>query len=96
MNYEQTLARLCALSGPSGFEENVTQAAAQLLRPLTDEVYFTRLGSVVGVRRWQKSCCWTPTWTRSALLSPAMRRAFSASPPWGAWTPGRSRTGRSL
>lgn len=51
MNYEQTLARLCALSGPSGFEENVTQAAAQLLRPLTDEVYFTRLGSVVGVRR---------------------------------------------
>ena len=51
MNYEQTLARLCALSGPSGFEENVTQAAAELLRPLTDEVYTTRLGSVVGVRR---------------------------------------------
>lgn len=51
MNYEQTLARLCALSGPSGFEEAVTQAAAELLRPLTDEVYFTRLGSVVGVRR---------------------------------------------
>lgn len=51
MNYEQTLARLCALSGPSGFEENVTKAAAELLRPLTDEVYFTRLGSVVGVRR---------------------------------------------
>lgn len=51
MNYEQTLARLCALSGPSGFEENVTQAAAELLRPLTDEVFTTRLGSVVGVRR---------------------------------------------
>lgn len=51
MNYEQTLARLCALSGPSGFEENVAKAAAELLRPLTDEVYFTRLGSVVGVRR---------------------------------------------
>lgn len=51
MNYEQVLARLCALSGPSGFEENVTKAAAELLRPLTDEVYFTRLGSVVGVRR---------------------------------------------
>ena len=51
MNYEQTLARLCALSGPSGFEENVTEAAAELLRPLTDEVYTTRLGSVVGVRR---------------------------------------------
>ena len=51
MNYEQTLARLCALSGPSGFEEKVTRAAAELLRPLTDEVYFTPLGSVVGVRR---------------------------------------------
>lgn len=51
MNYEQTLGRLCALSGPSGFEEKVAAAAAELLRPLTDEVYVTRLGSVVGVRR---------------------------------------------
>ena len=51
MNYEQTLGRLCALSGPSGFEETVTRAAAELLRPLVDEVYTTRLGSVVGVRR---------------------------------------------
>ncbi len=51
MNYEQTLARLCALPGPSGFEENMTKAAAELLRPLVDEVYTTRLGSVVGVRR---------------------------------------------
>ena len=51
MNYEQTLARLCALSGPSGFEESVVQTAAQLLRPLVHEVYTTRLGSVVGVRR---------------------------------------------
>ncbi|NBI10866.1 M42 family peptidase [Colidextribacter sp. OB.20] len=51
MNYEQTLSRLCALSGPSGFEERVTGAAAELLRPLVDEVYCTRLGSVVGLRR---------------------------------------------
>lgn len=51
MSCEQTLSRLCALSGPSGFEENVTKAAAALLRPLVDEVYATRLGSVVGVRR---------------------------------------------
>mgnify|MGYP001034082091 FL=1 len=51
MNYEQTLARLCALSGPSGFEEEVARAAAELLRPLVDEVYTTRLGSVAGVRR---------------------------------------------
>ena len=51
MDYQQILGRLCALSGPSGFEEPVAKAAAELLRPLTDEVYTTRLGSVVGVRR---------------------------------------------
>ena len=51
MNYEQMLSRLCALSGPSGFESEVAEAAAELLRPLTDEVYITRLGSVAGVRR---------------------------------------------
>lgn len=45
------LGRLCVLSGPSGFETHVTRAAAELLRPLVDEVYTTRLGSVVGVRR---------------------------------------------
>ena len=51
MNYEDMLGRLCALSGPSGFETHVARAAAELLRPLVDEVYTTRLGSVVGVRR---------------------------------------------
>lgn len=51
MNYEQILSRLCALSAPSGFEIPAAEAAAELLRPLVDEVYTTRLGSVVGVRR---------------------------------------------
>ena len=51
MNYEDMLGRLCVLSGPSGFETHVTRAAAELLRPLVDEVHTTRLGSVVGVRR---------------------------------------------
>ena len=54
MNDEQTLSRLCAISAPSGFEEKVTAAAAELLRPLVDEVRATRLGSVVGVRRCGK------------------------------------------
>ena len=48
---QETLAYLCALSGPSGFEGPVVQAAAELLRPLVDQVYTTRLGSVTGVRR---------------------------------------------
>lgn len=51
MDYEQILGRLCALSAPSGFETSAAEAAAELLRPLVDEVYTTRLGSVVGVRR---------------------------------------------
>ena len=51
MNYEDMLGRLCVLSGPSGFETHVARAAAELLRQLVDEVYTTRLGSVVGVRR---------------------------------------------
>ena len=51
MNYQETLARLCVLSAPSGFEGTAVKAAAELLRPLMDEVRFTRLGSVVGVRR---------------------------------------------
>ena len=54
MNYEDMLGRLCVLSGPSGFETHVTRAAAELLRPLVDEVHTTRLGSVVGVRRCRR------------------------------------------
>ena len=54
MDYEQILSRLCALSAPSGFETAAAQAAAVSLRPLADEVYTTRLGSVVGVCRCGK------------------------------------------
>ena len=48
------LTQLCSLSGPSGFEGEVARAAAELLRPLVDEVSISRLGSVVGVRRCGK------------------------------------------
>ncbi|MCI8422396.1 MAG: M42 family metallopeptidase [Lawsonibacter sp.] len=51
MDYKSVLEKLCALPGPSGFEEPVVQTAAKLLKPLTDEVIITRMGSVVGVRR---------------------------------------------
>ena len=51
MDIQTTLERLCALSGPSGFESGAARGAMELLRPLVDEVYTTRLGSVVGVRR---------------------------------------------
>ena len=51
LDMQKTLEYLCALSGPSGFEGEVAQGAMQLLRPLVDEVWMTRLGSVAGVRR---------------------------------------------
>ncbi|MGE4277759.1 MAG: M42 family metallopeptidase [Lawsonibacter sp.] len=55
MNYETVLGRLCALSGPSGFEHEVARAAAELLRPWMDEVAVDRMGNVVGVRRCGKA-----------------------------------------
>ena len=51
MDYEKTLAGLCALPGPSGFEGQAARAALELLRPLVDEAFLDRMGSVVGVRR---------------------------------------------
>lgn len=55
MDYEKTLAALCALPGPSGFEAPVAHAAAELMRPLMDRVGLDRMGSVVGVRRCGKA-----------------------------------------
>lgn len=51
MDYEGILSRLCALPGPSGFEGLVAQAAADLLRPLMDDVVIDKMGTVIGVRR---------------------------------------------
>lgn len=55
MELQKTLERLCALPGPSGFEGEAARAAIELLRPLVDEVWMTRLGSVVGVHRCGKA-----------------------------------------
>ncbi len=54
LDYEWTLSRLCAVGAPSGFEGPAAQAAAELLRPLADEVTADRMGSVIGVRRCGK------------------------------------------
>lgn len=54
LELQKTLERLCALPGPSGFEEEAARGAMELLCPLVDEVFTTRLGSVVGVRRCGK------------------------------------------
>ena len=54
MHVQEILTQLCALPGPSGFEGPVAQCAVELLVPLMDEVYFHRMGSVVGVRRCGK------------------------------------------
>lgn len=51
MDIRQALERLSAAGGPSGFEGPAAKIAAELLRPLTDEVRLDRLGSVIGVKR---------------------------------------------
>ena len=47
----QALERLCTCTAPSGFESPAADAAAELLRPLVDEVSTDRMGNVLGVRR---------------------------------------------
>ncbi len=51
LDYLRILSQLCAVGAPSGFEGPAAQLAAELLRPLVDEVQIDRMGSVVGVRR---------------------------------------------
>lgn len=51
MDIKQTLERLCAAGGPSGFERAAASEAKALLEPLMDEVWLDRLGNVAGVRR---------------------------------------------
>ena len=47
----QALERLCTCTAPSGFEGPAAAVAAELLRPLVDEVSIDRTGNVLGVRR---------------------------------------------
>ena len=46
MDHDAILSRLCGLGAPSGFEGPASRAAAELLRPLADEVTVDRMGSV--------------------------------------------------
>lgn len=50
----ELLSALCPLPGPSGFERPVAVRAAELLRPLVDEVNIDRMGNLIGVRRCGK------------------------------------------
>lgn len=54
MDMRNALERLSAQAAPSGFEGPAAQAAAELLRPLVDEVSVDRSGNVIGVRRCGK------------------------------------------
>ena len=54
MDMRNALERLSAQAAPSGFEGPAAQVAAELLRPLMDEVSIDRSGNVIGVRRCGK------------------------------------------
>ena len=49
MDMLEVMRRLCALGGPSGYEQDVSQAARELLWPLTDSVSIDPLGNVIGL-----------------------------------------------
>ncbi len=51
LDIKNALETLCAATAPSGFEGPAADLAAELLRPLVDEVHIDRMGNVVGVRR---------------------------------------------
>ena len=51
MELRDTIAALCAAQGPSGFEEKAAATAAELLRPLVDELHKDTLGNLIGYRR---------------------------------------------
>ena len=54
MELRETIAALCAAQGPSGFEDHAAAAAAEVLRPLVDELHTDVLGNLIGVRRCGK------------------------------------------
>ncbi|MEG1858292.1 MAG: M42 family peptidase, partial [Pseudoflavonifractor sp.] len=54
MNLKYALERLCGARAPSGFEQPAAEIAAELLRPLVDEVSTDRQGNVIGIRRCGK------------------------------------------
>ena len=54
MELYETLSRLCALGGPSGYESQVAQVAVEMLWELMDEVSVDRLGNVIAVKRCGK------------------------------------------
>ena len=51
MTIKETTRELCALSGPSGFEEAVARRAKELLEPLADEITADSMGNVLALRR---------------------------------------------
>ncbi len=54
MSIKETARELCALSGPSGFEEAVAARVTELLTPLADEVRSDAMGNVLALRRCGK------------------------------------------
>ncbi len=54
MTIKETARELCALSGPSGFEEAVALRAKELLTPLVDEITTDSMGNILALHRCGK------------------------------------------
>ena len=83
--------------GPSGFEGQAARAALELLRPLVDEAFLDRMGSVVGVRRCgregAKKVLLDAHLDEIGFLITGHEEGFLRSPHWAGWKPGCSPTG---
>ncbi len=54
MELFNVIEKLTQSPGPTGFETRASEAAAELLRPLVDEVRIDKMGSVIGIKRCGK------------------------------------------
>ena len=54
MEIKNLLKELCELSGPAGFEEQVTAHVKTMLEPYMDETWIDVMGNVIGVRKCGK------------------------------------------
>ena len=54
LNVVKSLAELCRVPGPAGFEELVAECAKSMLEVYLDDVWIDTLGNVIGVRRCGK------------------------------------------
>ena len=55
MSIEEIIGELCAMAGPSGFEQAVAARVLSMMSPFVDEVKIDVMGNVTGIKRSRKA-----------------------------------------